>query len=67
MSLNSTTPPIDPNGRYSVTEAANLLGIHRCTIWRWVRQGILHPYVSKTNSRTRFKGKDLLALWQAEF
>ncbi len=66
MTLTSSQPNIDLNGRYSVTEASKILNIHRSTIWRWVRQGKLRPYVSTINSRTRFIGKDLMRLWQEE-
>lgn len=67
MPLNSEKPIIDPNGRYSVTEAAKLLGVHRSTVWRWTHDNKLQPLCSKANNRNRYSGKDIIRLWQAEF
>ncbi len=65
--MTPNKPTIDLNGRYTVVQAAEILGVNRTTIWRWVKMGKLHPYVSKTNSRVRFKGQDIMHLWNAEF
>ncbi len=65
--MKPNMPKIDPNGRYTVGQTAELLGVNRTTIWRWVKAGKLHPYVSRVNDRIRFKGQDILYLWNAEF
>ena len=59
-------PKINNDGKYSVTQAAQLLAVHRVTIWRYVHAGKLRPYLHSANSRTRFLGKDLMRLWERE-
>ena len=60
-----TNPNADPQGRYGVEDAANLLGIHRCTLWRWVRKGWIKPMVRKINNRIVFRGCDIISAWEA--
>ncbi len=57
---------IQSDGKYSVTQAAKLLAVHRVTLWRYVHAGKLRPYLHSANFRTRFLGKDLLKLWERE-
>lgn len=59
-------PDIDPRGRYTASQAASLLGVHRCTVGRWKRQGLISPRYSKVNGRPRYIGADLLRLWECE-
>lgn len=59
-------PAIDPRGRYSAAQAAELLGVHTATVNRWSRQGMLPRRISKINGRIRYVGADLLKLWEWE-
>ena len=63
MPILSDKPNINPAGRYSAPQAARLLGVHRSTVWRWMRNGKLRPFFCKGNSRIRFCGRELLAAW----
>lgn len=55
---------IDPKKYYSVAEAADLLGVHRCTIWRWVKALRLKCRVRKVNHRKEFLGRELQKMFQ---
>mgnify|MGYP002673199828 FL=1 len=57
---------IDPRGRYTAMQAAALLGVHRTTIGRWKRAGLIRPRTSKVNGRPRYIGSDLIKLWEWE-
>lgn len=56
------TSGIDPKKYYSVAEAANIIGIHRCTLWRWVNTLRISCKVRVVNHRKEFLGADLLKL-----
>lgn len=53
---------IDPKGYYTVAEAAELLCVHRSTIWRWVKKLRLKRRTRQVNSRNEFLGADLLKI-----
>lgn len=55
---------IDPKKYYSVAEAANLLGVHRSTVWRWVKSLRLRSKIREVNSRNEFLGSDLLKFYR---
>lgn len=50
-------------GRYSMTEAAALLGMHRNSLLNYALQGKLKFGVRKNTGRKYFRGADLLRLW----
>ena len=49
---------IDPNRNYSLTQAADLCGINRVTLWRWIKAGKLAAYQTPTGYY-RIKQPDL--------
>lgn len=53
---------IDPKKYYSVSEAANALGVHRSTIWRWVSALKIRFKTKVVNSRKVIPGSELLKL-----
>lgn len=63
----TSKPNIDPKGRFGVVATANILGIHRSTVWRWVERGWLRPLIRQVDNRTVFRGSDILAAWEAYF
>ena len=57
--MNPELPTINPAGRYTVTEAAAILGVNRKTIARWCKAGEIRA--GATNAKRRyFKGIDLM-------
>lgn len=56
---------IDPRGRYSVTEAARMLGVHRETLRRYRLLGLL-PQVRRGlgPGRVRYTGRELIRCWE---
>lgn len=63
MQTNQSSSGIDPKKYYSVAEAADLLGVHRSTVWRWVKNLRLQRRVRKVNQRNEFLGADLLKFY----
>lgn len=55
---------INPNKYYTVTEAAKEIGVHRSTVWRWVKALRLRSRTRLVNNRKEFLGSDLLKLFK---
>ena len=55
-------PNIRPTGRYTVSQAAALLGVDRHTITRWHKAGQLRS-LATAGKRTYFKGTSLMAAY----
>lgn len=53
------TSGIEPKKYYSMSEAANLLGVHRSTIWRWVKALRLRSRTRIVNGRREYLGSEL--------
>lgn len=62
MRENISTTGIDPKKYYTVAETADIFGVHRSTIWRWVKSMRLQGRTRIVNNRTEFRGTELLKL-----
>nr|DAI48891.1 MAG TPA: Protein of unknown function (DUF3853) [Caudoviricetes sp.] len=60
--------PIEPTcadaGRYSVTEACSLLGIHRSTLERYRLQNLIKAGFRAHTSRKFYTGYEIKKLWR---
>ena len=64
--MTHTRPKVSPEGRYSFEETADLLGVNRCTIYRWRKQGYLPQTAPrKVNRRPCILGKHILRIYDA--
>ena len=59
-------PIVKLNGRYTVTETCNLLGIHRNTLRRYTRSGRIKLGVRKSTARKFYLGSDILNFWNRQ-
>lgn len=64
MQENETTMGIDPKRYYTVTEAAKVIGVHRSTVWRWVKAMRLRGRTRMVNNRQEFLGSELEKLFR---
>ena len=55
---------INPQKYYTVTEAAKVIGVHRSTVWRWVKALRLRSRTRLVNNRKEFLGADLQKLFK---
>lgn len=56
-------PDIDPEGRYSVLQAAKALQVGATSIRRWIAAGHLRTDMRMRSVCVRIKGKELLSFW----
>lgn len=63
MGTHHLTAKITPERTYSISEAARYLGVHRCTIYAYIKHSEKPlPFVRQQDStRILFCGNDLLA------
>ena len=67
--MTTTEPNIPDSGRYPIGLAAELLGMHRDTLWRKAKQerpAIKHV-VNKLNGRKHFSGYEIKKFWRSQF
>lgn len=66
--MKSNADDIDPDGRYTVSQAARLLNVHRSTVSRFckkdAKEGGIKFSVNRRNGRKTILGKDLLKWWK---
>lgn len=60
-------PKVEVNGRYSVSEASTLLGIHRNTLRIYTNQGAIKCGFHKINMRKFYLGKEILRFWKSSY
>ena len=65
--MTNEKPHVKPDKSYSVAQAGTLLGLHRVSVWRYIKKGLLSVTVSTANGRTRIKGREILRFWESEF
>ena len=61
--MSSTEPLVKDTGRYTISQAAELLGIHRTSLWRYTVQGLI-PCKYMRNGRKFYLGKELVKFWK---
>lgn len=56
-------PQINSSSRYSTTEAANILGIHRSSLWRATKEGLIACNERKSGKRFYY-GREIIRYWK---
>lgn len=57
-------PQVASEGRYTVGQTCRALGIHRNTLRRYAKAGLITPGVRRATGRPFYTGADLLRLWR---
>lgn len=65
--ITSTEPRVSANGRYSINETCNLLGIHRNTLLRYTEQGIIKCGIRRSTMRKFYSGMEILKFWKGQY
>ena len=58
-------PKVADFGRYSIAETSKLLGIHRNTLLRWTKAGIIRFGVRRGTMRKFYLGREIKRFWRA--
>lgn len=66
LGLTPEQPTISDSSRYSISQAADVLGVHKNTIRNWMAKGIFKPRewgFRKANGRRYITGRALKRVW----
>ena len=68
--ITSIEPAVHPQGRYSIKETSDMLGIHRNTLYKYVRAGYIKPMFKRqrvmvNQPRVRFLGAEIIRFWHS--
>lgn len=63
--MTPTRPNVYENGKYSVSETCQILGIHRNTLASYTSKGAIKCTFRRVNARKVYSGAQILALWGA--
>ena len=64
--MNALEPQVSLTGRYSVSEASVLLGIHRNTLRNYTDNGSIKCGYRKPTARKFYLGSEILRFWKAQ-
>ena len=59
-------PKVADYGRYSIDETCKQLGIHRNTLLRWSKAGIIRFGIRRGTMRKFYLGREIKRFWRAE-
>ena len=59
-------PNVEPAGRYTITETAKLLGIHRATLNRATNAMFIRCGYRKDNHRRYYTGLEIVKYWRSK-
>lgn len=65
--MTSILPDIPDAGRYSVKEAADLLGIHQDTLYTYCNSGVVKFGIRKANNRRFITGAEIKRVWKDKY
>lgn len=63
--MTTIQPNVNEAGRYSIGEAAQLLGMHRNTLRKYTEQGYIKCGYRRATARKFYLGSELIKLWRA--
>jgi len=63
--MTNSKPDVQAEGRYSIREVTEILGISRSTLRRYTDNGIVKCGRRRTNGRPFYTGRAVIQLWMA--
>ena len=63
--ITAVEPEVNATSRYSIAEAAKILGVHRNSILNYTKEGLLKCGIRKATKRKYYTGLELLKFWRS--
>lgn len=64
--MTTTEPIVSPTNRYSIAEAAKILGIHRNTLRLHTESGLIKCGFRRQNARRFYTGSEIMKYWKSQ-
>ena len=64
--VTATEPQVAPNGRYTVKQTCEHLGIHRNTLRRYTEEGHIKCNFRRETARKIYLGVEILRFWKSQ-
>ena len=65
--MTITKPEVNPDGLYSVKDAAAALQINRSTLDKYIRDGLVKCKIRKIGNRKVISGAEIVKCWRAVY
>lgn len=65
--MTATEPEVADNGRYTVTQAAKLLGLSKPTIYKHTDSNALKCKIHKATGKKLYSGSELKKFWRSTY
>lgn len=62
--ITSENPKIKAQSRYTLSQAAKVMGVHRNTVARWIETGLISSERGQRSRRRFIMGSELRKLWR---
>lgn len=63
--MTKTKPNVEPEGKYELKAAAEALGIHKATLCKYHRDGLIKATLRRCNHRTIYSGAEIIRFWNS--
>lgn len=60
----TNTPSINPTAKYELRDVASALEVHKTTVLRYAKAGLLPFSIRRSNGRRVWSGADILKFWR---
>lgn len=67
LMLTNEPPKVNANGRYTVMQTANALGIDRKTLLKYTNSLAIRCAIRKATGRKFYYGKEIIRFWTQSF
>lgn len=64
--ITAIEPKVAENGRYSVMQTCDALGIHRNSLRKYTDEGLIKCGFRKMTARKFYLGREILKFWRAQ-
>ncbi|MGM9805853.1 MAG: helix-turn-helix domain-containing protein [Candidatus Aphodosoma sp.] len=64
--ITAIEPTVSATARYSITQAAGILGVNRATLRRYTDSGLIKCGFRRESARKFYLGSEILRFWKAQ-
>lgn len=59
-------PKVSANGRYNITETCRKLGIHRNTLLKYTKLGVIKCGIRRSTAKRFYSGSEIVRFWKSQ-